>query len=296
MWTGTPHLAVRKRLAVTVTIGLLVTIALTFLTGFVAAALDLNRFAYHKYAAYAAIGLAFLHVSLHWRSLTAQMRRWLVSRPPAGPAAPAAAGGSSSRSASALAARLSRRALLAPGRALAAGAGVGHLATSRANPLTTLEPGDDLGQIYHQWSIPSYAGLVVKSVRVAPQPPLYKEFLNKPVVPLPAPPIPGGLPLEVAIARRRSVREYADRVVTLPELGRLLHYVTGITDRRDQPWRFGLSRRLGRCSRSRSARSCSKSPTCSLASTTTPCSSTPSNWCGRGTSVRTSSTRWCPKR
>ncbi len=49
-----------------------------------------------------------------------------------------------------------------------------------------------------------------------------------------------------------------------------------------QPWRFGLSRHLGRCSRSRSSRSCSKSPNCSLASTTTPCSSTPSNWCARG--------------
>jgi hypothetical protein len=181
----------RKRLALAVTIGLLLMIALTFLTGFVAAALDLNRFAYHKYAAYAAIGLALLHIRLHWRSLTAQIRRWLVSRPTP---AVAAAGSSSSRRASAHAARLSRRSFLAPGLALAAGTGIGHLVASRANPLTTLEPGDDLGQIYHQWSIPRYAGLLVKSVRVAPQLPLYKEFPSKPVVPLPAPPEPGGLP------------------------------------------------------------------------------------------------------
>src|SRR5215472_785968 len=35
-----------------------------------------------------------------------------------------------------------------------------------------------------------------------------------------------------------SVREYTDRMVTLPELGRLLHYVTGITDRRDSTLAF----------------------------------------------------------
>ena len=69
---------VRKRLAVAVTLALLAAVIATFLTGFVAAALDLNRFGYHKYAAYLAIALAVAHVVFHWRSLTGQFRRWLL--------------------------------------------------------------------------------------------------------------------------------------------------------------------------------------------------------------------------
>jgi SagB-type dehydrogenase family enzyme len=228
MWNGTFQLAVRKRVAVAVTLGLLPSVALTFLTGFVAAALDLNRFAYHKYAAYLAIALALVHIVLHWRSLTGQVRRWLLNQMAARPAGPATT----------LGPRLSRRALLLPGLSFAAGAGLGHLATSRASPLAAMEEGDDLGQIYHRWSTPSYAGLLAKSVRVAPQPPLYKEFAGTRLVPLPEPPAPGGMPLEVAITRRRSVREYAGRPLTLAELGRLLHYVTGITDQRDPTLAF----------------------------------------------------------
>src|SRR5688572_193927 len=68
----------RKRLGVIISLGLLLGLALTFLTGFIAAALDLNRFAYHKYAAYAFIALALVHVVLHWRVLVAQARRWLL--------------------------------------------------------------------------------------------------------------------------------------------------------------------------------------------------------------------------
>src|SRR5918997_3709501 len=74
----------RKRLSVTVSLVLLVVMALTFLTGFVAAALDLNRFVFHKYAAYGAIAVALLHVALHWRTLTAQAKKWLLGLGPHG--------------------------------------------------------------------------------------------------------------------------------------------------------------------------------------------------------------------
>jgi hypothetical protein len=81
----------RKRLGVAVSLGLLLILSATFLTGFVTAALDLNRFAYHKYAAYLAIALAAVHVVLHWRSLTGQVRRWLLGvRAPTPPRAPPA--------------------------------------------------------------------------------------------------------------------------------------------------------------------------------------------------------------
>jgi hypothetical protein len=107
----------RKRIAVAITVGLLLIVAATFLTGFVAAALDLNRFAYHKYAAYVAIVLALVHVCLHWRGLSGQVRRWFLrASPPVAPCAPAhpTAGAGS---------RLRRRTLLWPGLSMAAGPG-----------------------------------------------------------------------------------------------------------------------------------------------------------------------------
>ena len=51
-----------------------------------------------------------------------------------------------------------------------------------------------------------------------------------PTIPLPRLPATGGPSVEAAIARRRSVRDYADRPVTLEQLARLLHYTTGVTD------------------------------------------------------------------
>jgi hypothetical protein len=228
MWRDSFRLALRKRVAIAVTLALLLAIALTFVTGFVAAAFDLNRFAYHKYAAYAAIALVLVHVAVHWRSMTAQVRRWLLSGASASHAAATRASGP----------RLSRRALLLPGLSLAAGAGPGHMATGGASPLVGLRDGDDLGLIYHRWSTPSYAGMLAKSVRITPQPPLYKELPDAQVVRLPEPPPPSGFPLEVALAQRRSIREYAARRLTVAELGRLLHRAAGITDRRDPTLAF----------------------------------------------------------
>lgn len=227
---------IRKRLGLIVSLGLLVGLGLTFLTGFVAAALDLNRFAYHKYAAYLVIALALAHVVLHWRSLMGQVRRWLLGvardRRAQSPRLPKAVG-----EASAVAPRLSRRSLLWPGLALGAGAGLGHWWASRGTALA-LEEGRDLGQVYHRWSTPSYLGLLSKSFHVLAQPAPYKEYPDAPVVPLPDTPPAGGPPIEAVIAQRRSVREYHPRPLRLEELSRLLHYSGGITDRRDPTFAF----------------------------------------------------------
>ncbi|MBN1490209.1 MAG: SagB/ThcOx family dehydrogenase, partial [Phycisphaerae bacterium] len=48
--------------------------------------------------------------------------------------------------------------------------------------------------------------------------------------PLPPPNLEGKMPLEQAIAKRRSVREFANTAVTLPELGQLCWAGQGITD------------------------------------------------------------------
>jgi SagB-type dehydrogenase family enzyme len=221
----------RKRLAVAVSLGLLLVFTATFLTGFVAAALDLNRFAYHKYAAYAAIGLATVHVLLHWRSLAGQMRRWLFGA--ARPVSPGAAGPAKPGPGP----RLTRRTLLWPGVSLAAGAGLGQWWASRTRP-PTLEEGEDLGEVYHQWSKPTYVGTLLKAVRPLPQPAPYKTYPGSPVLRLPPSLSLGGPPFEQVLARRRSVREYADRPVTLDELSRLLQASAGITDRRDPSLAF----------------------------------------------------------
>ena len=233
MWPGTIF---RKRLGVAVSLGLLVVLTATFLTGYVAAALDLNRFAYHKYAAYLAIALATVHVVLHWRSLTGQVRRWFTpaAAPPPGASAKRAAGRAGVPSGPV--ARLTRRSFLVPGISLAAGAGLGWRSASARTP--SVADGDDLGQVYHEWSKPTYAGVLVKSFHARVQPSVYKEYPDAPTVELPPVPAASGASLEEVIARRRSVREYADRPVTLAELSRLLHYSAGITDRRDPTLAF----------------------------------------------------------
>jgi SagB-type dehydrogenase family enzyme len=78
----------------------------------------------------------------------------------------------------------------------------------------------------------------VKSFHARPQPSVYKEYAGARTVLLPPIPQPGGPPLEAVIARRRSVRDYADRSLTLDELSRLLQYSAGITDRRDPTLAF----------------------------------------------------------
>jgi SagB-type dehydrogenase family enzyme len=220
--------AIRKRLGIVVSLALLAVLVATFLTGFVAAALDLNRFTYHKYAAYAAIGLAAVHVVLHWRALTGQVRRWILNRSAPLPSTPAGGAGGG---------RLSRRRLFWPGLALAAGAGAGRLSGAGAAQVT-VEPGDDLGQIYHEWSMTSYAGALAKAFHVRAQPEVYKLYRDAPLVPLPPTPAAGGPPIEEVIARRRSVREYAARPIRLDELSRLLQHSMGITDRRDPTYHF----------------------------------------------------------
>lgn len=237
----------RRRFNTTVSLALIVVLTLTFLTGFVAAALDLNRFAYHKYAAYAAIALALVHVVLHWRTLVGQVRRWLLagaSPPaarPAGPrgapapgrAAPLPTGRSDARPQ--LGPLLRRRSLLRPAVLFAAGAGLGHWWGSRG---AALAEGEDVGQVYHRWSVPTYAGLLTKSFHVRPQPPPYKEYPVAPAIPLPPPPPLGPSRLDETLLRRRSVREYGERPLGLAEVSALLHYSAGITDRRDPTLAF----------------------------------------------------------
>lgn len=216
-----------KKLGVVVSVLLLVAAVCTAFTGQVAVMLDLNRFAYHKWAAYSLVALAVVHVALHWRLLRRQIENWSRLGGPGGkPRAPRP--GLARRPAG-------RRALLAGLAGAAGGVVAGNLFPWEAR--AQVPDGEDLGEVYHRWSKPSYAGLIRKALTLPLQPPLYK-FYPAPPIALPAVPAPEPGSLEAAIERRRSVRDYTDRRLTLDEVSRLLHYGAGITDRRDGTWPF----------------------------------------------------------
>jgi SagB-type dehydrogenase family enzyme len=230
----------RKRLSLAITLALLATVVVTFMTGWIAAALDLNRFTYHIYAAYLTIALSAAHVALHWRVLVGQVRRWILDR--GAPAAHGLAPAEARRTSAPRRARPpDRRVLLSPaglvGLVLGLGAGLGYGGVRRTGA-ETLTDGEDLGLTYHRWSSPSYVGLLARSVHVAPRPDTYKSFPGAPFLELPRVDAPAGPPIEQVIARRRSVREYAQRRVTLAELSRLLRDANGITDERDPTLAF----------------------------------------------------------
>lgn len=234
--------AVRQRFSVIVSLLLLIVISVTFLSGFISASLDLNRFILHRYAAYATIAIATVHVALHWRLLIAQGRKWLLpsGRSEARATRMSAASarttwrseGSTPTRRGEATLHFGRRSFLAVALGVLAGLGLGRWWAGHTPPPVFAE-GDDLGQVYHRWSTPTYAGILAKSIHFTPQPGVYKAYPGATTVVLPPVPTPGGLALAEVLARRRSIREYSGRALTLEELSRLLHGATGITDQRD---------------------------------------------------------------
>jgi len=69
------------------------------------------------------------------------------------------------------------------------------------------------------------------AAKVTSTPRPFKEYATE-VIKLPLPE-PEGLPLEEAIRRRRSVRDYTAEPLTLEQLGRLLYHAVGITGKKE---------------------------------------------------------------
>lgn len=97
--------------------------------------------------------------------------------------------------------------------------------------------GEDINDVYHQWSKPGYASLLLTALNWGTQPAPFKDYAHAEKITLAPAPRRDGMSLEDAIARRRSVRDYADGALTLEELTRLLYYSVGINDTR---WGVGL--------------------------------------------------------
>lgn len=217
----------RQDLRLLVSTLLLAAMVVTVLTGLVADALDLNSFVYHRYPAYLSAGLLAAHLLLNGRIVQSQwatrLRALRVRREVAGRTSES--GPSTGDQGLPAGTAMRRRELLLAGAGGATGLLVGWLTSPR--PWLSGPLGGDLGELYHDWSKPSYAGLLA-SVFGRVGPPAGRRRRGD--VSLPRDFSDRGLSLEETIDRRRSIRSYSAKPMALLQLSRLLHRAAGITD------------------------------------------------------------------
>lgn len=210
----------RKDLGYLVIAAMLVSGFYVAATGLVTGLLGLHQFVFHSYAGYLCAGLTVLHLALNWRRMAVYVAA-LLGRAPAGerPAKP------ERRPAPAV----GRRQMLIATLSAAGGFLVGFLVSDRRPEL----PGEaaDIGALYHEWSTPGRA-LDLPVPDWGGRPPRYKAYPDVGQVALPDPVGFRGLSVEEALEARRSVRDYADRLLSLEALSRLLYAAQGITEQR----------------------------------------------------------------
>ncbi len=91
-----------------------------------------------------------------------------------------------------------------------------------------VEPRVPLGRLYHESTKITWSGVPAdQGVSRPVMPPPFREYAGPRVPLLPA--VYQGLTLEEALRRRRSVRQYAPRPLTLAELGQLCFAAQGVT-------------------------------------------------------------------
>jgi len=218
--------AVRNDARFLVNIGLLVMAFFAAVTGWVSDLWDLNDFFYHRNAGYVMAGLALVHVALYWRQLVG-FARWRVGKRRR-PKRDDTQASQPFRAQDVLRIPLSRRGFVG----LAAG-GLGGFVLGRGlRPSLNIPYGSDVGQVYHECSKPKLLSLLGTVANWGAQPEVYKTYVDVERFPLPEPDDFQGLYTEMAIERRRSLRDYSGQPMTLMELSRLLHYAGGINAQR----------------------------------------------------------------
>jgi SagB-type dehydrogenase family enzyme len=196
--------------------------------GLVAGLFGFPQFFLHRYSGYVCVGLILLHLVLNWGRVTAYLRRRL---------------GRSTRTAQPIDSAPervplpARRQLLVSALAAAGGVVLGWLMPSRPLARVSLpEEPADVGDLYHQWSKPSYSGALGTLLDWGVRPSQVKTYPDAERIALPDPHArPEGyqaLSLDEAVENRRSVRDYAAETLSLEALSRLLHAAQGITDQR----------------------------------------------------------------
>lgn len=221
--------AIRNDASFLVSAGLLVVTTVAAVTGWISDLWDLNDFVYHRYAGYTMAILAFVHGCLYWRQLVGYAR-WRVSK--GSRRRRSIVKDSQSRPLPALKALLraplSRRGFLG----LALGGLGGYAAGRVLHQQLDIPYGEDVGEIYHEWSKPKLLSLLGTLASAGSQPALYKTYVGVEPIPLPPAGDLRGLHTEEAIQQRRSVRDYSGQPMTLEELSRLLYYTGGINTER----------------------------------------------------------------
>jgi SagB-type dehydrogenase family enzyme len=185
-------------------------------TGLVAGLFGLHQFVFHSYAGYLCAGFTLLHLALNRRRITGYLRR--LFRREREQKAPA-----------------ERKQVSATGRRgfiLAAVSAVGGFLLGWSIPGRRPDlPGEavDIGALYHEWSTTGRAlGLPVPDW--GSRPPRFKTYPDAERSALPDPVGLRGLCLEEVLERRRSVRGYVDRPLSLEALSRLLYAAQGVTE------------------------------------------------------------------
>jgi hypothetical protein len=225
----------RQDLDWVVSAGLLMSVAVTAVTGLLADLWDLNDFWYHTVAGYVMGGFAIVHVLFNWDRLVAYARFRLhrSERKPVEAARQApiarrkvaerqpepAPGGLIGRVA------LSRRGLFG----LAMGGLGGWFIGRGLRPPPTLAVGSDVGLVYHEWSKPGVLDALGTVANWGQFPELYKTYPSARRVALPAPSLDGGPPTARAIADRRSTRHYSSEPMREADLAQVLFLATGIS-------------------------------------------------------------------
>lgn len=89
--------------------------------------------------------------------------------------------------------------------------------------------GAAIGERFHDETKHTWTQVFKEMITPKPaRPPQFKEYPERPKIKLPKPEFKG-LPLEEAIIKRRSIREYAKRPVAMQELSQLLFSAQGVT-------------------------------------------------------------------
>jgi len=190
-------------------------------TALVSDVLDLNEFVFHKYTGYAATVLVILHVYAHWPSLVAFWTGRTRQR-----SGPEAATWRPPEAAAPVRRGVSRRAVLAAAGFGATGFAAGWLVRP---PDVGRLPGEDFGALYHRASSPGFTDALGALIGWGVQPARTKDYPGTARAALPAVTAPPELSVAGAIERRRSLRDFAGRSLTMAKLAWLLHAATGIT-------------------------------------------------------------------
>jgi SagB-type dehydrogenase family enzyme len=210
-----------------VSVVLLVSVAITAVTGIIADLWDLNDFWYHTVAGYAMGAAAVAHVALNVGRIVSYGRFRLRGQPRQ------AANGSTTRlrdrepvsPASVARGFVSRRGFIG----LAAGLAGGWLVGRGLRPAPVIGRSSDVGLVYHEWSKPGVIDALGSIANWGQFPPLYKTYPDARRFPLPAPSLEGGPTTAAAITTRRSVRSFSARPLTLREVSQVMFLATGIS-------------------------------------------------------------------